>query len=126
MKAFACKMCGACCYGEGGISIDDAEIERISTFLGTDIDSFVRRYCEERNGRTSITTNMSRFCIFYAGKGICLIHRVKPEICSLWPFYPAIIKDQDNWELAKEACPGINPDFSFDEFVRQAKETIFE
>jgi hypothetical protein len=32
-----------------------------------------------------------------------------------------MVKDADNWEMAKEACPGINPECSFEEFVNQSK-----
>jgi hypothetical protein len=40
----------------------------------------------------------------------------------LWPFYPALLKDKDNWEMAKGACPGISPYCSFEEFVRQSEQ----
>ena len=29
-----------------------------------------------------------------------------------------IVSDKENWELAKDTCPGINPDGSFEDFVR--------
>jgi hypothetical protein len=32
------------------------------------------------------------------------------------------MKDPDNWESAKDACPGINPDCAFEDFARQAEE----
>jgi hypothetical protein len=32
------------------------------------------------------------------------------------------LKDAYNWEMAKDACPGINPNCSFEEFVRQSRE----
>lgn len=121
MKAFQCKMCGACCYGEGGITFQEDEIERISAFLGMDPKSFISRYCEQRNHRISIKAGVNGFCVFYGDEGKCRIHPVKPGVCSLWPFYPAIVKDRDNWEMAREACPGINPDCTFDEFVKQSK-----
>jgi Fe-S-cluster containining protein len=113
-------MCGTCCYGEGGITLQQNEIRRISVFLGIDQNSFLSGYCEKRNGRLSVKTGVDGFCVFYGGEGKCLIHPVKPGICSLWPFYPAIVKDRDAWEIAKAACPGINPDCPFDEFVKQS------
>jgi Fe-S-cluster containining protein len=122
MKAFKCKMCGQCCYGEGGIKVEGKEIERISRFLGKGPDAFLFRFCERRNGRSYIKTGPDGFCIFFDQEKACLIHPVKPDICSLWPFYPANVKDRETWELAKEACPGINPECSFEEFVRQSKE----
>ena len=121
MKAFECKLCGTCCYGKGGIFLEDAEIERIAEFLGLTIDTFIARYCETRLERTSIKTGPDDYCIFYNHEKRCLIHPVKPEICALWPFYRALVEDPDNWEMAKDACPGINPDCSHEAFVKQSK-----
>ncbi len=121
MKAFECLTCGECCYGEGGISVGKEEIERIARFLQTTPERFVARACEDRHGRLYIRTGRDGYCLFYDPEENCRIHPVKPDRCSLWPFFPAIVNDRDNWELAKEACPGINPDCPFEEFVRQAK-----
>ena len=115
-------MCGACCYGKGGIRIQEDEIDRISGLLGVTPQSLKKDFCEERNGRLSIRTGPDGFCIFYNRDVGCAIHHVKPSICSLWPYYPAIVDDMDNWEMAKEACPGISPECTFEEFVKQSKE----
>jgi len=121
MKAFDCKMCGDCCYGEGGITLRDEEVGRIADFLGISSTSFMTQYCETRNGRLTIRSGADRFCIFFQQRG-CRIHPVKPRVCSSWPFYPANVRDEESWELAKDACPGINRDCEFAEFVRQAKK----
>ena len=121
MKAFDCVMCGECCYGEGGIVVDRAETERISRFLGMSRKAFMARFCEERHGKDYIRTGTDNFCAFFDQERACLIHPVKPRICSLWPFFPAIVRDRENWELAKEACPGISRECSFEEFVSQAE-----
>jgi Fe-S-cluster containining protein len=124
MRAFECKMCGDCCYGEGGIFVDEEETGRIAGFLGLSRESFVTGYCETRNGRLYITTGPDRFCVFHDWEKQCLIHPVNPRACALWPFYPAILKDRGNWKEAGEACPGINPECPFEEFVRQGKKSI--
>ena len=121
MQAFQCRTCGECCYGEGGIYLETEEIQRIPHFLGITREDFISRFCEERHGRLYVKTGPDNFCIFYDKEKSCLIHPVKPDRCSLWPFYPAIVNDRENWELAKDACPGINPECSFEAFVRQAK-----
>lgn len=122
MKAFECRTCGECCYGEGGIFVGEEETQRIADFLEMTWEDFVSRCCEERHDRLYIRTGQDGFCLYYdKGKG-CLIHPVKPDRCSLWPFFTAIVSDRDNWELAKEACAGINPDCPFEEFVRQARK----
>ena len=123
MKAFQCKMCGSCCYGKGGIFVQRDEIERIAGFLRMVPESFMDEFCRKKNDRSYIETGLNKSCIFYDDKKHCLIHPVKPRPCVLWPFYPAILKDEDTWDGAKDACPGINPHCSFKEFVRQSKQS---
>ena len=120
MKAFECKMCGACCYGEGGIFLTGEEQVRIAGFLGISVEHFVHEYCETRNRRLYLKVGLDKFCIFYDQEKKCLIHSVKPQRCILWPYYPAIVGDEETWEQAKNGCPGINPDVSFDDFVKEA------
>jgi Fe-S-cluster containining protein len=121
-KAFECKICGYCCYGEGGILLQPEDVKAISRFLKIKNEDFVSQYCEKRNGRLYIRTGETDFCIFYDKEKKCLVHPVKPKPCSLWPFFEANVRDKDNWELAKDACPGINPDCSFEDFVKQSKK----
>ena len=121
MKAFECKLCGSCCYGEGGITVQNDELGRIAEFLGLSSEAFVARFCLEKNGKVSVKTGEDGFCICYDQEKKCLIHPVKPRTCRLWPFYPALLNDRNIWEAAKGACPGINPKASFEVFVRQAK-----
>lgn len=120
MKAFECRMCGDCCYGEGGIYLDVDERKRIAGFLGITVDDFFSGYCEKRHGRVYIRTGEDNFCIFRNREKGCAIHEVKPKRCALWPYYPANIRDRDTWGLAMVACRGINRKCSFEEFVRQA------
>ena len=121
MKAFDCKQCGDCCYGEGGIYLEEDDIKKTSRFLGMTREAFLSRYCEKRNGRIYIRTGEDGYCIMYDREKSCLIHPVKPKPCALWPYFPAIVSDRENWEMAKEACPGINPDCRFIDFVKQSK-----
>jgi len=121
-RAFQCRMCGQCCYGEGGIFLEEDEVERISRFLGMDAASFLSRFCEESHGRFHIKCGPDHWCIFFHQEKKCLIHPVKPKRCTLWPYFPAILADEENWELARDSCPGINPNCSFEEFVRQWKD----
>lgn len=122
MKSFQCQMCGNCCYGNGGIFLKPGEIENIAGFLDMPVDSFLFRFCEENLGHYQFKTGRNGFCIFLDREKKCRIHPVKPQICNQWPFIPAIARDKENWEMIKEACPGINPHCSFDAFVRQSKK----
>lgn len=122
MKVFECKKCGECCYGEGGILLQPEEIEKIADFLGLTVDSFIALHCEERHGRLHVRSASNGYCVFFDQGQQCRIHPVKPRPCSLWPFYPALVKDRATWNHAKEGCPGINPDASFEDFVKASKE----
>jgi Fe-S-cluster containining protein len=122
MKAFECKQCGSCCYGEGGVPVERGEIERIALFLALTPDAFIQMYCREKHGRVYVASAADGFCVFYDQGKQCRIHPVKPRPCSLWPFYPALLREKENWEMARDACPGINRNCSFEEFVRQSKE----
>lgn len=121
MKAFECRMCGECCYGEGGIYLSQKEQDRLARFLSIPKRHLFPRYVEERNGRIYVRVGEDNFCVFYE-KGVgCTIHSVKPDRCSLWPFYPANVADEETWNMAKLACRGLNRECSFDDFVREAR-----
>ncbi len=122
MKAFDCKMCGQCCFGRGGIIVSDEEVARISESLNIEPEEFKSKYTEVRNGQRMLEVGEDNFCIFFDQKKQCTIHTVKPDICYLWPFYDANMNDEYSWDMAKDACPGINPDATFEEFVKQGKE----
>ena len=126
MKAFECTMCGTCCFGEGGIFLEPWEIAPLAAFFRKTPEAFVSEYCETLQGRPSIKTGFDGYCIFYDHKTKCNIHPVKPRICSRWPFYPALLQDAENLALARDACPGIKAQCTFEEFVRQAKEASKE
>ncbi len=125
-KAFSCRMCGQCCRGEGGITIDPEELDRIASYLGVPSETFRRDFCTERNGSVSIAAGEDGFCLLYRnGKG-CAIHPVKPARCALWPFYAALLRDPAAWREAMDACPGINPEASFEAFLKQARDESTE
>jgi Fe-S-cluster containining protein len=123
---FDCKLCGQCCEGEGGIFLLEGEAGRIALFLGKSKDQFIRQCCELRNGRTYIRTSQGGTCLFYDPEKSCTIHPVKPDRCNLWPFFEANLCDPDTFEAAKLACPGIRPDCSHDEFVREWERKCFK
>ena len=52
------------------------------------------------------------------GKG-CIVHEGKPSICKAWPFFRGNIEDAESLALAKDFCPGINPDISHEDFARE-------
>ena len=118
---FACRRCGQCCYGEGGITVEEDEIERIASFLGMESAAFRSSFCEMRYKGLSIRSDGEGKCLFFEpGRG-CRIHPVKPRRCAQWPFYTALLKDRAAWSEAMDACPGINRSCSHEAFVRQGR-----
>jgi len=119
---FSCRMCGQCCYGEGGITVEPDEIERIASFLGMEPETFRSSCCDLRYGGLSIRCDGEGKCLFFEpGRG-CRIHPVKPRRCAQWPFYPALLNDRAAWAEAMDACPGINRHCSHEAFVRQGRD----
>jgi len=102
---FQCKLCGECCKGYGGAFVNEREIKRISQYLHMDSDSFLREYCRWSGGRPLIRSSDSGYCIFW--DKVCTIHRVKPRMCSTWPFIDSMLVDPANWAIVQSVCPGI-------------------
>lgn len=118
---FECQHCGECCRGQGGIILTESEIMTLAAFLKITAEEFRRHYVEPSALGPSLRTGADGVCILNQD-GLCRVHPVKPRICRTWPFLPAILADPEELALAKDACPGIDPDCTWEEFV-QAGET---
>ncbi|GAB6887142.1 hypothetical protein JCM13304A_06400 [Desulfothermus okinawensis JCM 13304] len=51
---------------------------------------------------------------------------VKPDICLAWPFFKGNLEDEYSFFLAKEYCPGISRDVSFEEFRKYGLKFLRE
>jgi Fe-S-cluster containining protein len=122
-EVFSCIRCGNCCHGVGGIYLTQEEIQRLSNHFSISYGEFIKEYCEYVQGKIRLRTKDSGVCIFYEDGVGCIIHEIKPYICSLWPFFPANIKDEQSFFVAKLSCPGINPEITHKEFVKFWQET---
>jgi uncharacterized protein len=118
--SYKCRACGVCCKGYGGIFITRGEMETIAGWLGVPPKEFFDRYCEMLNGKISIKTGKNDYCVFWKDK-LCSIHEVKPAPCRKWPFFDNIVAIKDNWEIAKNNCPGFRPDSTYEEFLEDAR-----
>jgi uncharacterized protein len=108
MDRFECTQCGTCCLGEGGIYLSLEEINTIARFLQLPSQVFLDEYCIEKNNKIYIHTREDGYCHF-SQEGRCSIHRVKPGPCRQWPFFEPVLKDQANWETARNSCPALAP-----------------
>ena len=117
--AFTCLRCGGCCQGEGGIVLTEADVDRLCGHLGMERPAFAAAYVETVSGKNRLRTDTKGWCIFFA-EG-CSVHPAKPTICRAWPFFRGNMVDATSWEMAQDACPGINPGPGHLEFIAQGE-----
>lgn len=115
LDVFECRMCGHCCEGRGGIVLSARDLGRLAAFLNLSEAETVSRYAEKSNGKLKIKNADNGWCVFF-NHG-CGVHEAKPDICRAWPFFKGNLEDRFSLEMAKEFCPGISPDVSFEEFA---------
>jgi len=119
-SVFSCCQCGECCRGEKGILVTPAELEAMAGHLGLSADEFTSRFLVATPLGPQLATR-SGTCIMQAGS-LCRVHPVKPRICRQWPFLPALVAHADEFEAAKEACPGIGVDIGHGDFVLASQD----
>lgn len=102
---FDCKQCGDCCTGYGGTYVTEKDIENISEFIGCAKEEFIEKYCNISGGKPLLSQGGDGKCVFF--KELCTIHAVKPRMCRAWPFIEGVLKNENNWNVMSEACPGI-------------------
>jgi uncharacterized protein len=117
---FACQQCGACCHGDKGILVTPEEAEKLAAFLNLTREELQRRFLIESSLGPQVATQNGA-CIFLEDNR-CRVHPVKPRICREWPFLSALLQHADEFEAAKEACPGLAPESRHDDFVAMAVE----
>jgi Fe-S-cluster containining protein len=115
---FQCQQCGDCCVGRGGIFVRPEEVAEMAALLEVDEQEFRVRYLESSSLGTRLAIQ-NGVCVFVEDNR-CRVHPVKPFICRQWPFLPALLADPEEFEAAKGACPGIDPECSHEDFVDAA------
>jgi uncharacterized protein len=119
---FTCLQCGDCCRGEKGIIVTAAELEAMAGYLSLSPEDFAARHLVETPLGPQLATR-SGTCVMQEGS-LCRVHPVKPRICRQWPFLPALLAHADEFEAAKEACPGIVADIAHEDFVKASQEAL--
>ncbi len=117
---FSCRQCGECCHGERGIVVTATELGAMAAHLGLSPSDFASRYLVETQLGPQLATRLGT-CIMQQD-ALCRVHPVKPRICREWPFLTALLTHADEFEAAKEACPGILADAGHEEFIKASRE----
>ncbi|MFZ5765547.1 MAG: YkgJ family cysteine cluster protein [Thermodesulfobacteriota bacterium] len=112
---FACKQCGYCCQGETTVSLDKADLQRMTEYLGMPEHEVVEKFLCVTDGIVQMKI-VDGHCIFF--KNGCTIHPGKPWRCSQWPLHPSILADSANFLAISASCPGINASLGYEEFCR--------
>ncbi|MBF0481888.1 MAG: YkgJ family cysteine cluster protein [Desulfovibrionaceae bacterium] len=116
-SAFACRRCGQCCRGEGGIVADERDQQRLCAYLGAARETFLAAYTVERSGKVFLTVGADGNCVFFEAG--CGVHPARPDICRAWPFFRGNLIDAVSFALSKDSCPGIEQGASHAAFARQ-------
>jgi Fe-S-cluster containining protein len=119
-SVFTCRQCGECCHGQGGILVTPEETERLAAFFQISREEFQRTYLVDSALGPQVATGNGA-CVFFMDNR-CQVHPVKPRICREWPFLQALLKHADEFEAAKEACPGIELTCTHAEFIEYVKD----
>ncbi len=112
---FACKQCGYCCQGETTVSLDKADLQRMTDYLGRPEHEVVEKFLRVTDGIVQMKI-VDGHCIFFDNG--CTIHPGKPWRCSQWPLHPSILADSANFRAISASCPGINASLGYEEFCR--------
>ena len=81
MKGFKCARCGKCCYPP---RISTKDIERIKKW-GYREEDFVLKLRRFRYIKENPKTGYRMFLRYNGNKASCLIYKVRPKICRLYP-----------------------------------------
>ena len=107
---FDCHGCGRCCRGhadwESYVWLTVAEGDAIAAFLGTDRETFFRRYVRRVEQRFALLDKSNGDCIFWKDGAGCTVYEARPSQCRTFPFWPETLTDKAAWDEVCEFCPG--------------------
>ena len=103
LESFECLGCGACCRIPNGIvRVSEAEVSRISKFLGMSEEDFIANETDVAPDRRGLVlkSRPDDSCAYLTADNRCSIHSVKPDKCRTFPY------DWVNSD-SHEVCPGL-------------------
>ena len=118
MNGFICKICGACCKGEGSVSLYPDDVKRIAENLSMTLQETINKYTEyvmmetiEKSGSYSylpflILKKNKGACVF-SNSNLCEIHKFKPFQCMHTPFVSEFFSDESWRKQLMAECPAL-------------------
>lgn len=98
--------CTNCCRVQGWVYVTEEDVRNASAYLNLSQEEFEARYVVRSRYTVRLRKPKGAQCHFLKDTG-CSIHPVKPAQCRLFPFWPELVEDRDNWNEAGQNCPGI-------------------
>lgn len=123
-SVFECRKCGHCCEGRGGIVLGKQDLKRLSLFLGMSESDFIGAWTETAGSKLRLGSGKDGYCVFFNQQNGCDVHPAKPDVCRAWPFFRGNLQDPLSFAMAKEYCPGIKKNASFQEFSQIGMEHL--
>lgn len=107
VRRFECQPgCTLCCDKEGWVYLTEADVARISAYLGLSLEEFEKRHLYRTKNRARLRVPKQANCSFLKDGG-CSIHAVKPTQCRTFPYWPEILESDRAWNVTGGWCPGI-------------------
>jgi uncharacterized protein len=105
---FECQPgCTNCCRTQGFVYITEQDLRNASRYLGMKPAEFEQRYVYRTRHLLRLRKPRNSQCFFLRDYG-CSIHPAKPTQCRLFPFWPELVENRDNWIETGNRCPGID------------------
>jgi len=118
MSGFICKICGACCKGEGSVFLYPEDLKKIAKNLSMTIQETIDKYTEyvmmetiEKSGSYSylpflVLKKVKGSCVF-SNSNLCEIHKFKPFQCLHTPFVSEFFSDESWRKQLMVECPAL-------------------
>ncbi len=95
-EKLGCDLCDKCCKYRGDIRLTPVNVCEISDYLKITNEEFLYKYTDKLNNGFEIvlkTKGEIRQCVLYEeSEKKCMIHKVKPMQCVMFPLIPESIK----------------------------------
>src|SRR4051812_41893146 len=104
---FECQPgCIKCCDQKGFVYLSEADLLRLAAFSGMATATFEKAYVLRTRNTLRFRKPPDKQCPFLEPHG-CAVHSVKPTQCRTFPFWPELLDDEKELEIASRYCPGI-------------------